>query len=335
MTITIDRSLRFPKSAYFPPAERKSGVAIHHTVGMSARSTYDWWTRDRTNGGRPQMVGTAYLIDHDGTVFEVFEPGAWAYQFGLRWLPASRIAFEQRFIGIELASEGPLLDVNGELYCFDQVSPRTRKRREEAFDFGQPYRSYRWFDRYEAAQLEALGRLVNQLCERFEIPRQSPSRPFDYYGDELIRFEGVIGHANVRRDKTDPAPTMTLWNALHNHAGVRPVVITPPVLPGAPTLSRRELDMLFAQNVRVLDDMDVAAASLVKALLMELERRDTHIRIANPEPAGHRVEYAFVKGVRKLIGQVAVKGVRKLIGQVARALGFKTVTDDLLEVHGD
>jgi hypothetical protein len=322
VTIHIDRGLRFPKSAYFPPAERKSGIAIHHTVGATARSTYDWWTRARTNGGRPRMVGTAYLIDHDGTVFEVFEPGAWAYQFGLRWLPASRIGFEQRFIGIELASEGPLLEVNGALYCFDRVSPRTKKRREEAFDFGRLYRGYRWFDRYENAQLEALGGLVNELCERFEIPRRFPDPPFDYYGDELIPFEGVIGHANVRRDKSDPAPMMTLWNTLQNHAGVRPTPITTLVLPGTPTLSRRQLETLFAENVRTLDQMDVAGASLVKALLIELERRDTHIRLENPAPGGHRVEYQFVKGVRRLIGQVA------------RALGFKTVTDDLLEVHG-
>jgi hypothetical protein len=39
----IERSLRLPKYEYFPAVERKSGIAIHHTVGGSARSTIEWW----------------------------------------------------------------------------------------------------------------------------------------------------------------------------------------------------------------------------------------------------------------------------------------------------
>lgn len=83
MTVLIERSLRLPQSEYFPGAQRKSGIAIHHTVGGSARSTFRWWCADRSNDGRNALVGTAYIIDHDGTVFEVFDPSTWAYQFGL------------------------------------------------------------------------------------------------------------------------------------------------------------------------------------------------------------------------------------------------------------
>jgi hypothetical protein len=106
MTIHIDRSLRLPPSEYFPQPVHKTGIAIHHTVGRSARSTFEWWAKGRANG-RPQLVGTAYLVDRDGTVFEVFDPSNWAYQFGLDWTPAARIAFEKRFIGIELARGDP------------------------------------------------------------------------------------------------------------------------------------------------------------------------------------------------------------------------------------
>jgi hypothetical protein len=53
MQLHIDRSLRLPKSEYFPPAHKKTGIAIHHTVGGTARSTFDWWMRSRGNGGRP------------------------------------------------------------------------------------------------------------------------------------------------------------------------------------------------------------------------------------------------------------------------------------------
>jgi hypothetical protein len=30
-------------------------------------------------------VATAYVIDRDGTVFELFDPAAWAFHLGLPW----------------------------------------------------------------------------------------------------------------------------------------------------------------------------------------------------------------------------------------------------------
>jgi hypothetical protein len=39
MTVHIDRSLWLPETEYFPGAQKKTGIAIHHTVGGSACST--------------------------------------------------------------------------------------------------------------------------------------------------------------------------------------------------------------------------------------------------------------------------------------------------------
>src|SRR3970040_1450452 len=100
MPVLVDRSLRLPRGEYFSGIQRKSGIAIHHTVGGSAEASVRIWSRDHGNGGRPNLSGP------DGTVFEVFNPTAWAYQFGLRWPAAARLAFERRFIGIEIGSEG-------------------------------------------------------------------------------------------------------------------------------------------------------------------------------------------------------------------------------------
>ncbi|MBI2535882.1 MAG: hypothetical protein HYW06_02705 [Gemmatimonadetes bacterium] len=83
MPVPVDRSLRLPETEYVPGSQHKSGIAIHHTVGGSAETTVRLWRRDRTDGGRPNLVATAYLIAHDRTVLEVFDPAAWAYQFGL------------------------------------------------------------------------------------------------------------------------------------------------------------------------------------------------------------------------------------------------------------
>ena len=321
MEVQIDRSLRLPATEYFPGPECKTGIALHHTVGGSAESTLRWWREDRTRAGRPSLVGTAYVVDRDGTVFEAFEPEAWAYQFGLPWPAAARLAFERRFVGIELASEGALIERDGGLYCFDRVSPKTRKPASEAFDCGRAYRGSRWFDRYEDAQLGAVGLLVNDLCARFAIPRVRPDDPFAYYGDTLLGFEGVIGHAMVRPDKTDPAPDPRLWDTLVSLASVKPVPVTTQTRTGTAGLTSPEVERLFRDNVEQLAVLAPAAGSLVKALLMELERRRTYLRLHDPVPDGHT------------IGWTLVRGDRAAVGRLARALGFAAVTDETLEVR--
>jgi hypothetical protein len=231
--VTVDRSLRLSEDQYFPVARPKSGIAIHHTVGGSAESTFRWWQVDRTGSGRHKRVATAYLVDRDGTVFEVFDPGAWAYQFGLTWPDAERLRFEQRFVGIEIASAGGLTEREGGLHAAGHVWRRAQRAREQAFDAGRVWRGYRWFDRYARRQLDAVGQLVDQLCARFTISRRYPDPPFEYYGRALSDFEGVIGHAMVRSDKSDPAPDPRLWETLAQLAALRPVPVPPSARPHA------------------------------------------------------------------------------------------------------
>ena len=316
MPLTIRRDVRLPESQYFPNRETKSGIALHHTVGGTAMSTIEWWKKN------PAIVGTAYIIGRDGTVYEVFDPTAWAWQFGLKWPRRQRIDFEKRFIGIEIASEGGLTEYEGELYCFDRISPRTRKNRDEAFDYGQDYRGYRYFDKYEPAQIDSLVELIDDLCTRFNISRTVPENHFDYYGERLKKFKGIIGHAMVRTDKSDPAPDETIWQRIITECGVQPVAIgeTGPV---GNRLTEDQIEQLFRENMEQINKMNVAAGSMVKGLLMELERagRKTYLRLRDPEPEGHVVYYDLVQGDKNLVFRIA------------RALGFKSVTENRLEVY--
>jgi N-acetyl-anhydromuramyl-L-alanine amidase AmpD len=312
--------MRFPKSEFFPAVPRKSGIAIHHTVGGTARSTFRWWMRDKTRAGLRRPVGTAYIIGRDSTIYEIFDPAGWAFQFGLEWSTSKRIKFEQRFIGIEIASEGGLTESDGRLYCFDRTSPKTRKNKKDAFDYGKPYRGYRYFDGYEPEQIDSLIALVDHLLDKFAIKRQVPAEFFDYYGERLAKFEGVIGHAMVRRDKSDPAPLESLWQRIIAECDVTPAKVTTPKRAGRPTMSEQELDELFRHNVEQIHRLYVPAGSVLKGLIMELARRDTYIRLLNPAPGGHLVEYEFVQGTRALVERIA------------RALGFKAATESLLQV---
>ncbi|HWO89927.1 MAG TPA: N-acetylmuramoyl-L-alanine amidase [Gemmatimonadales bacterium] len=322
MAVHVDRSLRLPDDEYFAEPQAKNGIALHHTVCDKARTTLMLWRRDRTAGGKPKRVATAFVIDRDGTIFQAFDPACWAFQFGLSWARSDRIPFERRFIGIEIASEGGLLEHDGRLYAYDRVAPHFEKSPDEALDCGTPYRGFRWFDRYEPAQLTALGGLVDELCARFSIPRVYPAQPFLYYGDALRSFNGVIGHAMVRSDKSDPAPDPDLWRTLERLAGLVPTPISPSPLATAiaTPLTDVEVEALFTRNMRRLDRMSVAAGSLVKTLLMELERRDVYLKLATPAPGGRSVGYDVVQGDRDEVIHLG------------RALGFMRVTEQELEV---
>ena len=82
------------------------------------------------------------------------------------------------------------------------------------------------------------------------------------------------------------------------------------------------LDQLFENNAKELNQMDIAAGSLVKALLLELERGNRHayIRLRNPVKDGHTIEYDLVEGDPAVVKRLA------------RVLGFKSATDSTLEV---
>jgi hypothetical protein len=88
-------------------------------------------------------------------------------------------------------------------------------------------------------------------------------------------------------------------------------------------MTAEEVENLFKSNVLEINKMHVPAGSMVKALIMELERdnRNTYIKLYDAAVNGHSVKYDFIEGNKNLIVSIA------------NALGFKTVTDDLLEVR--
>jgi hypothetical protein len=47
MTVQVDRSLRLPDGEYFAERERKTGIAIHHTVCGAAQTTIELWRDGR------------------------------------------------------------------------------------------------------------------------------------------------------------------------------------------------------------------------------------------------------------------------------------------------
>lgn len=202
----FNRSLRLPQGEFYPGPVRKDLIVLHHTAGGSAASTFTWWTTD------PRRIATAYLIERDGTVFEVFPPDAWAFHLGLK----GTRTVDRRSIGIEIASEGGLFCRGEKFYAFDRLTEKTVYT-GEVYDHGAVWRKqYRCFAAYTARQIEAVCALVSDLCERFTVPRQTPRGPAVADAQRWRGYSGILSHSHLRADKTDVHPGFP-WARLIEH----------------------------------------------------------------------------------------------------------------------
>ncbi|MBI4500907.1 MAG: hypothetical protein HY700_07075 [Gemmatimonadetes bacterium] len=59
MAVKVNRSLRLAATEYFPEAQRKLGIAIHHTVCRDARAAFESWQRDTAKDGTVSHVVTS------------------------------------------------------------------------------------------------------------------------------------------------------------------------------------------------------------------------------------------------------------------------------------
>ena len=196
MSLTIDTTtLALHRSQYIAEPSTKTRIVLHHTVGGTAKSTVDFWNE------KPERVGTAFIIERNGTVYQCFDPRFWAYHIGRH----STNADNKTSIGIELASEGALIEKAGSLYKFN-VARGNEVKRENVYDYGKSYRGYRYFDQYDEPQLAALMELVKQLLVQFpNIPHLTPKDHTGYLNN-WQRFHGIVSHTHLRVDKSDIHP---------------------------------------------------------------------------------------------------------------------------------
>lgn len=183
-----------PEGQYHKEETPKSLIVLHHTVGGSAQSTLDWWAQT------PERVGTAFVVDRDGTVYEMFDPKYWAAHLGIK---GDKNVIDRRSIGIEMVGWGGLTKANGgftaldgkkhlDIAMFYEGSPRL-------VTLEQPYRGYRYFEVYYPAQVTAVVALVKKLQAQFNI--SSAVHPT---ADRTV--QGVTHHAALRPDKSDLHP---------------------------------------------------------------------------------------------------------------------------------
>lgn len=186
----------------------KKSIFLHHTSGGSFKSAYSWWN------ATPDRVGTAFVIERDGTIYRTFDEKYWAYHLGIKgdddWN-------EKHSIGIEIVSMGGLtysheakswVDYKKRTIPSDQVTP-----------FSKGYRSSFGFHSYTQKQIESIIRLIWYLKTKY--PSISTSNLKQYpnfweYNTGVIynKIPGIWSHTTVRKDKQDIFPQSNLINQL-------------------------------------------------------------------------------------------------------------------------
>jgi N-acetyl-anhydromuramyl-L-alanine amidase AmpD len=210
----VDRSLRLPAGQFVEEVRPKDLVVLHHTAGASARSTFEFWR------STPARIATAYIVERDGTIFEVFDPRFWAFHLGV---VGNGNRIDRRSIGIELASEGALRKDGDDFFAFRALGSDSGGTRfaGEVLALDEPFRNERFFAAYTRKQLDAAISLVDHLCSVFGIPRRTPADSLAFAAAN-VELQGVIGHHHVRRDKTDLHPGFP-WERLVERAGLERV----------------------------------------------------------------------------------------------------------------
>lgn len=205
-------SAPLPVSQYFQGVFTKRNIVLHHTVSSTAKSALTWWAVD------PGRIGTAYVIDKDGTIYEAFKPEYWAHHLGLK--TSNNVALNKCSIGIEIVNEGPLMEIAtglrwnfspGKLGSAYMPQPGAAPTKEN-------WRGYDCWAPYTDAQYEALNELLPMLLDQFHLPpticpdnQYDPKAPYNYT---------IYTHSNVRLDKTDVSPAFDFQ---------RITFLTPPV----------------------------------------------------------------------------------------------------------
>jgi N-acetyl-anhydromuramyl-L-alanine amidase AmpD len=215
--LTIDRTrMSLNPREFVPEVTAKDLIVLHFTAGTTARSAFDTWRGD------PRRIATSYLVDLDGTIYEVFPPSSWASHLGVS---SPRSIQDRRSIGIEIANVGPLQVSADDPSVLNWWPKRTPASPEFTTKFCRldeedkyvtaTFRGKDHFAAFPGVQIDAVAALVRLLCEQFTIPAIAPP-PVSRFTCDVAAFsgyKGVCSHANFRQDKWDLGPAFP-WERL-------------------------------------------------------------------------------------------------------------------------
>lgn len=207
---TDTTKFRLKPGKFFAEEHPKDLIVLHFTAGSSTSGAFNSWVPQKIN------IGTPYILDPNGTVYEVFSPKNWAYHLGITGPLAEDHRHDKRSVPIEVVNFGPLKLVGDTLMSwpgnytnkFCNVS-ETEKYVKASF------RGFSYYAAFPEVQKKALVELVKHISAEFNIPMTLP--PADHREKFDLEFfknwKGIASHQNFRPDKFDIGPAWD-WSLL-------------------------------------------------------------------------------------------------------------------------
>jgi hypothetical protein len=216
----------FPLDTYYQEEFPKKQIILHHTCGGNADGTITWWKQDGVH------VGTCIVIERNGIAFQCFSSKYWAYSLGLKnkYLQSLSLSLdtgenrEREAIGVEICNWGGLLltdtgfhpakwdaDLRQNIPILSVTIPDN-----EVIEYPQPFRDFKFFERYKLEQIETIKELLIYWNGRYNIPLNYNLSVWDINLEALNGKPGVWTHINYRKDKSDLHPQSEVISMLQS-----------------------------------------------------------------------------------------------------------------------
>ncbi len=223
LTVPVER-VDFPSTQYRHETYEKKQIVLHYTAsGAEVYGDLHHWRKTASR------IATAFIVDRNGVIHEVFEPTKWAYHLGvglrdnkvLLKYKQNGSLYDQHSIGIEIDNYGYLkYDKKKKIFT---TAYGNQIDRDLAQHYLVKHRGHEWYEVFPVIQVEGVKQLLIGLSNQFSIP-------LNYYGDEFdvctraLEFEkGVFTHnsyvsANLRTDIPPDPRIVEMWMNLPKSA---------------------------------------------------------------------------------------------------------------------
>jgi len=213
----INRTKRLDNAQFYSGNYPKFAAFFHDTRSSTFSSAFNWWNTT------PARVGTAYIVDRDGTIYEVFDPRGWSWHLGIK---GDDNFFEKHAIGVEFVSRGFLHRRRDNSFVWYPLYPNKQQfttiPENEVYTLTKPWRGYSFYHKYTNKQVEAVKWLIPYLYYNFKIPVQTKYLQtfYKYHADVVSNhLPGFWTHSTVRpegEDKYDLFPQPNMIKAIQD-----------------------------------------------------------------------------------------------------------------------
>ena len=195
------------ESYFYHSQTEKKQIVLHYTMGYLKGDIAILTTPDN-------HISVPFLIGRNGTIYNLFFSGYWAYHLG-RGALGGNTTRSKATIGIEMSNIGPLIRHEDRLATYYSESDIYCTLEDNALYQEKSYRRFQYYATFTDAQYTSLIKLLRYLTARYNIRREIlavPQRLQAFH--EIVAFNGIVSHANYRsHGKEDIGPAFD-WDRI-------------------------------------------------------------------------------------------------------------------------